>query len=52
MTYPSSELFFAIVATQIAAVLMCSQGWLVPSLPWSVIGFVWGYNLVWMIVQD
>jgi H+-transporting ATPase len=50
--YPSSKLFFAIVATQIAAVLMCSQGWLVPSLPWRIIGFVWGYNLVWMIVQD
>ncbi len=50
--YPSSKLFFAIVATQIAAVLMCSQGWLVPSLSWRIIGFVWGYNLVWMIVQD
>jgi len=50
--YPSSKLFFAIVATQIAAMLMCSQGWLVPSLSWRIIGFVWGYNLVWMIVQD
>jgi H+-transporting ATPase len=50
--YPSFKLFFAIVATQIAAVLMCSQGWLVPSLPWRIIGFVWGYNLVWMILQD
>jgi hypothetical protein len=20
--------------------------------PWRIIGFVWGYNLVWMIVQD
>jgi H+-transporting ATPase len=50
--YPSSKLFFAIVATQIVAVLMCSQGWLVPALPWGIIGFVWGYNLVWMVVQD
>lgn len=50
--YPSPKLFFAIVATQIAAVLMCSQGWLVPSLPWRIIGFVWAYNLAWMIVQD
>jgi H+-transporting ATPase len=50
--YPSSKLFFAIVATQIAAVLMCGQGWLVPRLPWKIIGFVWGYNLLWMIVQD
>ncbi len=50
--YPSPKLFFAIVATQIAAVLMCSQGWLVPSLPWGIIGLVWGYNLVWMVIQD
>src|SRR5947209_3120300 len=50
--YPSPKLFFAIVSTQIAAVLMCSQGWLVPSLSWRIIGFVWGYNLVWMILQD
>jgi H+-transporting ATPase len=50
--YPSSRLFVAIVATQIAAVFMCSQGWLVPALPWEIIGFVWVYNIVWMIVQD
>jgi H+-transporting ATPase len=50
--YPSAKLFFAIVATQIAAVLMCSQGWLVPPLTWKIIGFVWGYNLLWMIMQD
>jgi H+-transporting ATPase len=52
LPYPSPKLFFAIVATQIAAVLMCSQGWLVPSLPWGIIGLVWGYNLAWMVVQD
>lgn len=50
--YPNPKLFFAIIATQIAAVLMCSQGWLVPSLSWGIIGFVWAYNLAWMIVQD
>jgi H+-transporting ATPase len=50
--YPNAKLFFAIVATQIAAVLMCSQGWLVPSIPWAIIGFVWAYNLGWMILQD
>jgi len=50
--YPNLRLFIAIVATQIAAVLMCSQGWLVPPLSWRFIGFVWAYNLVWMIAQD
>ncbi|HEU5247365.1 MAG TPA: plasma-membrane proton-efflux P-type ATPase [Candidatus Udaeobacter sp.] len=49
---PNPKLFFAIVVTQIAAVFMCSQGWLVPALSWKIIGFVWAYNVVWMIVQD
>ena len=31
---------------------MCSQGWLVPALPWGIIGLVWAYNIAWMIVQD
>ena len=50
--YPSSRLFFAIVATQIAAVFMCSQGWLVRVLSWEIIGLVWAYNIGWMIAQD
>ena len=50
--YPSSRLFFAIVATQMVAVFICSEGWLVPRLSWEIIGFVRAYNLVWMIVQD
>src|SRR5437667_3094927 len=49
--FPSAKLFFAIVATQIVAVFMCSQGWLVPSLPGRIIGFVWVYNLALMVVQ-
>jgi H+-transporting ATPase len=50
--YPNAKLFFAIVATQIAAVFMCAEGWLVPALPWNIIGLVWVYNLAWMVVQD
>ena len=40
------------MATQIAAVFMCAQGWLVPALPWKIIGWVWVYNLIWMVIQD
>src|SRR5438046_9238498 len=36
--YPNAKLVFAIVVTQIAAVFMCSHGWLVPPLPCSIIG--------------
>ncbi|MGD9509577.1 MAG: plasma-membrane proton-efflux P-type ATPase [Geminicoccaceae bacterium] len=50
--FPSAPLFLAIVATQVVAVLMCAWGILVPRLPWPLIGAVWLYVLVWMIVLD
>ena len=50
--YPSAPLFWAVVGTQVFAILMCGFGWLVPQLPWALIGVVWLYNLVWMVAQD
>jgi H+-transporting ATPase len=50
--YPKPKLLTAIVTTQIAAVFRCTQLWLVPALPWGVVGLVWRYNPVWMLVQD
>ncbi len=50
--YPSAPLFLAIVATQIAAALICVLGILVPRLPWQVVAGVWCYTLVWMVVMD
>jgi H+-transporting ATPase len=50
--HPSWQLFTAIVGTQVLAVIMSWQGWLVPPIGWEVIGIVWGYNIVWMFGQD
>lgn len=50
--FPGTALFWAIVATQVVAALLCAYGVLVPALPWELIGLVWGYNLAWMFVQD
>ena len=50
--YPSLPLFLAIVATQAVAALMCAYGFLVPQLPWTLVGIVWLYVLAWMIVID
>jgi H+-transporting ATPase len=50
--HPNVKLFTAVVGTQIVAVLMCGFGWLVPALPWRIIGWVWVYNLVWMVALD
>ena len=45
-------LFTAIAGTQIFAVLMCGFGWFVTALPWTIIGLIWVYMLVWMIALD
>ncbi|MEM1243390.1 MAG: plasma-membrane proton-efflux P-type ATPase [Pseudomonadota bacterium] len=50
--YPNSKLFTAIVGTQIIAIFMCGLGWLVQPLSWQIIGWVWLYNLIWMIIMD
>lgn len=50
--FPGTALFWAIVATQIVAALLCAYGVLVPALPWELIGLVWAYNIAWMFVQD
>ena len=50
--WPTKPLVLAIVGTQIFAVLMCGFGWFVTALPWTIIGLIWIYMLVWMAVLD
>ena len=50
--WPSKVLFTAIVSTQVLAVLMCGFGWLVPEIPWRLIGLVWIYLILWTFVLD
>jgi H+-transporting ATPase len=51
--FPSVQLFWAIIGTQVFAAVMCGFGWnIVPQLPWALIGLVWVYNLRWMFIQD
>lgn len=50
--WPALPLFSAIVGTQILAVLMCGLGWFVTPIHWKLIGLVWLYMLVWMVVLD
>ncbi|MCO1334638.1 plasma-membrane proton-efflux P-type ATPase [Microbulbifer sp. OS29] len=49
---PAQPLFVAIVGTQAFTVLMCGLGWLVPAIPWSIIGLVWLYMIIWMFFLD
>jgi H+-transporting ATPase len=48
--FPAAPLLVAILLTQIVAVLMCGFGWLVPEIPWTLIAWVWAYNIAWMFV--
>lgn len=52
--FPDPRLFWAIMGTQIAAVLLCGfgAGHVIPALPWEIIGWVWVYNIAWMFVLD
>jgi len=50
--WPAMPLVLAIVGTQIFAVLMCGFGWLVTALPWTLIGMIWIYMLVWMLALN
>lgn len=50
--FPSLTLFLAIVSTQILAVLMAGFGLLMPAISWSIIGLIWAYNIIWMIIED
>ncbi|GAB2888526.1 plasma-membrane proton-efflux P-type ATPase [Microbulbifer echini] len=49
---PAMKLFIAIISTQILTVLMCGFGWLVPAIPWRIIGLVWLYMILWMFILD
>jgi H+-transporting ATPase len=52
--FPDIRLFGAIVGTQLVAVLLCGfgVGTIIPALPWSIIGWVWVYNIAWMFGLD
>jgi H+-transporting ATPase len=50
--YPSARLFWAIVATQVVAVLICLFGIGVEAIPAAAILGVWIYCLLWLVVID
>ncbi len=50
--YPAPLLLFAIIATQIVAVLIASFGWFVTPISWEIIGMIWVYCLFWVFIED
>ena len=49
---PARILWIAVVGTQILATLMAVYGLFMTPLGWSWAAFVWGYALLWFLVND
>ena len=50
--YPAPILLAAIASTQILAALIAAFGWFVTPIPWSYIGLIWAYCIVWIFIED
>jgi H+-transporting ATPase len=50
--FPHAKLLLAILATQIVAILLCAFGIFVPALPLEMIGVVWVYVLIWLVIAS
>ena len=49
---PSPILVSALMGTQVVALLIACLGVFMTALPWTWAAFIWGYNLVFMFLQD
>ena len=49
---PARILWMAVVGTQIVATLIAVYGLFMTPLGWGWAGFVWGYALIWFLVND
>jgi H+-transporting ATPase len=49
---PGRSLFIAVVLTKVIATVMTVYGILLPAIGWNLAALVWGYALIWFIVQD
>jgi H+-transporting ATPase len=50
--YPAPILLIAILLTQAIAAAIVGFGFLVTPIPWTYIGMVWAYCLIWMFFND
>lgn len=50
--YPAPALFWAAMATKIAATIFAVYGWFIAPIGWQYALLVWGYALSWFVVND
>jgi H+-transporting ATPase len=49
---PANILMIAVFGTQIVATIIAVYGLLMPAIGWELALFVWGYALVWFLIND
>ncbi len=49
---PSWLLLAAVVTAQIVATIIAVTGFLMAPLSWALVGVVWGWSVVWFLVED
>ena len=47
---PPAPLLVPLLLAQLATTLICSMGMLLEPISWPVIGWVWAYNLMWLVI--
>ncbi len=50
--YPAPILLAALILTKAIASMIVGFGWLVAPIPWSWVGYIWVYCLVWIFIED
>jgi H+-transporting ATPase len=50
--YPALTLLLAVLGTQAVAACIVGFGIFVAAIPWSYVGLIWGYCLVWVFIED
>jgi len=49
---PARILLIAVFGTQALATIIAVSGLLMPAISWELAGLVWGYALVWFLIND
>jgi H+-transporting ATPase len=50
--FPAPILLFAIIGTQLVAILIANLGLFVTPISWEYIGMIWAYCLFWVFIED
>ncbi len=50
--FPAPILMTAIIGTKVVAMFIAAFGWFVTPIPWSYIGWIWLYCIVWTFIED